>query len=228
MRISKARQQYIKEVKRIKRFVRDAEKRGYLFTENVIPQIPKRVTKKSLEKIINIRPKTLYEKSIYYDPILSKHVTGTEERRLIRSRASKKVHARRVKNTVNIPMMEDAVLSNLEDLISNWAPSTTWDTSYIKLKDRDKSILENILSGAISELGRKQVARNIEKNASLVKDLTFHILYGSSDFKWEDINGDIAAIAAIIRGRSLTISEAKTLQDKIDSVTYIEEDEDEL
>ena len=40
-----------KELYRIKRFIRNARKRGYEFDDNVLPKQPKRITRKKLEEI---------------------------------------------------------------------------------------------------------------------------------------------------------------------------------
>ena len=45
--------QYKKEIKRIKRFIRRAEKRGYSFSFKE-PQLPKRIRKESVEKLKKI------------------------------------------------------------------------------------------------------------------------------------------------------------------------------
>lgn len=211
---------YQKERKRVQRFIRDAEKRGYKFAQNVLPDIPKRITKQSVERLKKLNPKALYAKSTYYDPILDKLVTGTEEQKLIRSRASKKAaETRRRKKEKDIegPRLEDIIIDNIKDLIKQWQPSDTWSKSYMKLKERDKNVLESILEGAISSLGKKQVAKNIQARSQEIPELVWHILYGSSDFKWGDIQGDIAAIAAIIYGRRLTITESIDIQDEIDA-----------
>lgn len=56
---------YAKQVKRIKQFIRRAEKRGYLFPENVLPQQPKRVTQASIRKLAQLTPEKLYQKAVY-------------------------------------------------------------------------------------------------------------------------------------------------------------------
>ena len=69
------------------------------------------------------------------------------------------------------------------------------------------------------------MAKNCQYHAALVKDLAFHICYGSSDFKWNTIEGDIAAITAILYGRTLSVEDAKKIQDIRDQVEGYEEPE---
>ena len=62
---SPAEREYDKQVKRIKQFVSRAEKRGFIFPDNVIPNKPKRITKASVRKLSKITPKELYKKAEY-------------------------------------------------------------------------------------------------------------------------------------------------------------------
>lgn len=59
---------YQKERRRLQSAVRRAEKKGYVFPENTVPAMPKRVTKKSLEKIQKTKPIELYKKAKYINP----------------------------------------------------------------------------------------------------------------------------------------------------------------
>lgn len=57
--------QYNKELRRIKQFIRRAEKRGYKFDDNIIPKKPKKITQGSVRKLKKIKPDYLYKKSVY-------------------------------------------------------------------------------------------------------------------------------------------------------------------
>lgn len=71
-------QLYKKELKRIQSFIKKAEKRGYQFFENVVPEMPKRVTKEDLYNIKKLTPELLYRKSVAW--INGTKVRGTEKR----------------------------------------------------------------------------------------------------------------------------------------------------
>lgn len=60
-----AERAYSKQVKRIKQFISRAEKRGYQFSEDVLPKRPKRVTQASVRKLAKLTPETLYQKAVY-------------------------------------------------------------------------------------------------------------------------------------------------------------------
>jgi hypothetical protein len=87
-----------KELYRIKRFIRNARKRGYEFDDNVLPKQPKRITRKKLEEIKNIKPSNLYDKAVYYDKISQETFTGQQGRKIERYRANLKAKETRQKN----------------------------------------------------------------------------------------------------------------------------------
>ena len=224
--------EYMKELNRIKRFIKNAEKKGYNFGNYNPPKMPKRVTKKSIQTLRNIKPKDLYAKATYYDVITDSVISGTEAHKKSikhknKNNTKKYPKINKIQYTIagTPPSIVDNILTYVEELISTWQPLSNWTNSYAKLKEKDKNILQRNLDGAISQLGRDVVAKNMESRAADVKEAAFHICYGNSDFKWGDINGELAAINAIIRGRALTVDEAKSVQDDIDEVLGYEDPE---
>lgn len=79
-----------KEARRINRFIRNVRKRGYEFPEFEPLTRPKRVTLKSIQKLKAITPQTLYRSSQYVDVNTGEVMSGTEGRKLERSRAAKR------------------------------------------------------------------------------------------------------------------------------------------
>ena len=64
---SEAQKEYKKELERILRIVRKGEQEGYIFPEDVVPRIPKHVTKKQLEDIKRLRKEDLYQTATFVD-----------------------------------------------------------------------------------------------------------------------------------------------------------------
>lgn len=62
---SPVEQEYNKQLKRVKSFIRRAEKKGFVFSENVIPSRPKRITQASVRKLEKLTPNKLYQKAKY-------------------------------------------------------------------------------------------------------------------------------------------------------------------
>lgn len=84
------KEQYKKEIKRIKRFISRAEKRGYSFNFKE-PQLPKRFRKESVERLKKITPEKLYASAEYTGELShGKKLTGLQGRKLERSASAKK------------------------------------------------------------------------------------------------------------------------------------------
>lgn len=57
--------EYAKQRRRVQQFIRRAEKRGYQFSSNILPDKPKRITKQSVERLRKLTPEKLYQKAEY-------------------------------------------------------------------------------------------------------------------------------------------------------------------
>lgn len=99
-------QEYNKHLKRIRSFIKEAQKRGYRFYTQVVsrkknkrtgedeivfpigaedwklPDRPKKVTEASIRRLDKIRPEYLYQRSLYSDPETDEIFTGQEGRQL--------------------------------------------------------------------------------------------------------------------------------------------------
>ena len=62
------RKEYQKQRNRINRFMRAAEKRGYIFDEGLLPPPPKRITKASIRRLSKLKPDFLYSHAHYVEP----------------------------------------------------------------------------------------------------------------------------------------------------------------
>lgn len=92
---------YKKQVKRLKQAVRRAEKRGYIVPENVIPKQPKRITKKSVERLKKITTDEIYSKSEKLDFETGELIPGKVARKQERSEAAKKAAKTRKEKRYN-------------------------------------------------------------------------------------------------------------------------------
>lgn len=92
---------YKKQVKRLKQAVRRAEKRGYIVPENLIPKQPKRITKKSVERLKNITTNEIYSKSEKLDFETGELIPGEVARKQERSEVAKKAAKTRKEKRYN-------------------------------------------------------------------------------------------------------------------------------
>jgi hypothetical protein len=82
--------EYNKERNRIKRFIRNAEKRGYVFEPNLLPPKPKTITSGSVRRLSKIRPAQLYKKSYAISAVTGQPITAEQRKREIREEAVRK------------------------------------------------------------------------------------------------------------------------------------------
>lgn len=89
-KISPLQKAYAKQRKRILQFINRAEKRGYYFPENILPQKPKRITKASVERLRKITPETLYKKAEVVDIETGEVISAQQLRKAERQRSAQK------------------------------------------------------------------------------------------------------------------------------------------
>lgn len=87
---TKVRAEYNKERRRIQNFLRRAEKRGYIGTEDILPPIPKTVTQASVRRLKKLTANELYKKMKFVDRETGAIYSGTRGREIERERAGKK------------------------------------------------------------------------------------------------------------------------------------------
>lgn len=117
-RPQKNKEAYNKELRRIKRFISRAEKRGYQFEKNIIPKKPKKITPASVRRLKKITPDYLYSRSVYGgEATIGEIVSGKQGRTEERKKAARK--RRKKDDTV---LQEVVAESSFYDkvVISHW------------------------------------------------------------------------------------------------------------
>lgn len=221
--LSANKQLYKKQEKRIKSFYRRAEKRGYRFDTKEIFDVTKTITQKELKRLSQLTPRKLYESATYLDPISGKTVSGTEGRVIERRAAYYKGREKQMA-TPYTPTQYDYqydytppdtttdILQNIEDLfntIDSYGFEDNWSPDFRRIKLNDKNILVNMLEGAISQLGRKQVALNIEANAYELKKQVDSVLHGNSGNKKDGVQPNLLQIHEMLFQRGPDMWEAE-------------------
>lgn len=97
-KISKVRSEYNKERRRIQNFLKRAEKRGYIDTEDILPPVPKTVTQASVRRLKKLTANELYKKIKFVDRETGAIYSGTRGREIERELAGKKSAKTRRKN----------------------------------------------------------------------------------------------------------------------------------
>lgn len=81
---------YMKQRRRIQKAISRMEKGGYLLPENVLPAIPKKITRASVRRLEKITTDVLYKKSRWLDVDTGEVIAGVVARDRQRSEAAKK------------------------------------------------------------------------------------------------------------------------------------------
>lgn len=131
--MSELKRKYQKEYKRVKNLVRSFEKRGYVVPESVKsikPMSETKVTTRSLNRLKNITPESLYRKSRYITPE-GKETSGVRGRDLERETAGRKAAETR-KKSKNKDLWIDIVWKNVVQPMIDRLKSGVPETYYSK------------------------------------------------------------------------------------------------
>ena len=89
-KLSQTRKEYNKQRKRVQSFLSRARKQGYIFDENILPRIPKKITKASVSRLEKLTPKELYKKAVYISRETGEIETPEGHKKRIRKEAKVK------------------------------------------------------------------------------------------------------------------------------------------
>ena len=170
---------YKKQVKRLKQAVRRAEKRGYIVPENVIPKQPKRITKKSVERIKKITTKEIYSKSEKLDFETGELIPGEVGRKQERSEAAKKAAKTRKEKRYNAKKGEseyyepqyDAFPSGADIIIANFKAEMS------RFPEVAQPIASQWLDRLLIDYSKEDVAEMLENAAAQGLGVDYSIAY---------------------------------------------------
>lgn len=220
-----AKQAFRKEQRRIKSFIKRAEKRGYSFPTFSIPKEPSRVTKKQLEQIKSIKPETLYREALYISRETGEAISGMERRaeerrasaaKAARTREQKKRKGEPPDRTKQILSWIEAKISDYESLYSQ---KQRWGMNGVNLTHWGFD-LRDIYRSAIAEVGEAEVARRFEANPD-VKEYTDIIMLDSRD---QTIAAVFSRFVQVLLGGVMSVEQAEMINEDSD----YNEDLDEL
>lgn len=159
--------EYNKERKRIKAFIRYAEKRGYVFEPNLIPPKPKTITSGSIRRLSKIRPAQLYKKAYAISAVTGQPITVEQRKREIREQSARKAwETRRRKKD-----QEDynRIKSNKECQQMFHASKLVWDKVQSMIanvgvqQSQSADLLNNLLNTEIKKYGADSVLYSISQ-----------------------------------------------------------------
>ncbi len=219
---------YAKEVKRIKQAVKRLEKRGYRFTENVVPETPKRITHQTLQRIKELQGNKIYEKAQYLDDNTGKIVSGLEGKKLeAQERARKSAETRKKKKQKQqqyYPNGGDIVANNIVDeLIARLSepnpPVYPYNRrlarqieSLVESRNQAKTTILSLTHQVIADIGKTAFGWRLQEVADKVDDAMTWMLYKASNA--DDVMSACTELAQLIKGSPLTFSELQDLSEQ--------------
>lgn len=171
--------EYKKQVKRLKQAIARAEKRGYFFPEDIIPDKPKRITRKTVERLKKIKTAELYAKAEKLDIETGELISGNEARKQARSEAAKKGSRTRREKRYNaenggseyyepqyetFPSAADIVISNFRAEAS-------------RFPEVAQPIVNQWLDRLLSDYSKEDVAAMLENAAAQGLGIDYSIAY---------------------------------------------------
>lgn len=157
--------EYNKERNRIKRFIRNAEKRGYVFEPNLIPPKPKTITSGSVRRLSKIRPAQLYNKAYAISAVTGQPITVEQRKREIREEAARK--ARETRRRKKDQADYNRIKHNKECQQMFHASKLVWDKVQSMIanvgvqQSQSADLLNNLLNSEIEKYGADSVLYSI-------------------------------------------------------------------
>ena len=235
-KLSPLQQEYRKQRRRLQAFVSRAKKRGYQFKENIIPNIPKKITKASVERLKKLIPKKLYEKAEYVDIETGEIKTPKQRQLEVRKEATKKaketVQRKKAKETVQLKKYIDpkhdkitpgiyvptiSILDKIREYIESIPSSRAFATRKIGAFFEDfttkKSSLLSILEDRYADTEEYDLENEFIQKESEIAELIQVITYSSDS---ESVGYSFVKLAVLIKGSSLSHKEAEDISNEAD------------
>ena len=203
---------YQKERRRLLQAVRRAEKQGYIFPEDVVPELPKRVTKKRLENIQKIKPKDLYKKAEFVYQETGEIVPAEQRKQEVKQEAIRKAKETRKRkkkiSITNIPAYYPTItiIDTIRDRLSELTRETKPPIPIEARKNELLRIFEDtvtLYSDNLNELEQYLKAHESEIAGSL-----YVISYDSNA---EEVAASFVSLARVLNTRSLTPEQAENI-----------------
>lgn len=206
--------QYKKEVNRLKRFIKRAEKRGYRFPQNAIPRQVKKPTKASIERLKKIKNADLYAKATALSET-GKVISGTEKRKEEKRLAAEKAWQTRRKKE------DEKQLAEMQQNKSESNPFNMGQIVYRKIKslisdyweDKGKGarLLKDELDTQIKAYGFNAVMYSISQAPSDVLELSEKVVKYRSGSP-QSVNA-LTNLSNLITGEVPSMKKLKELED---------------
>lgn len=203
---------YQKERRRLLQAVRRAEKQGYIFPEDVVPELPKRVTKKQLEKIQKTKPKQLYKKAEFVYQETGEIVPAEQRKQEVKQEAIRKAkETRKRKKKISIPNIPTyyptiSIIDTIRDRISELTREAKPPVPIETRKNELLSIFDDTVT--MFDENIVEYENYLEAHESEIAELLNVISYDSNA---EQISASFVSLGRILNMQALSMSQAENL-----------------
>ena len=203
---------YQKERRRLLQAVRRAEKQGYIFPEDVVPELPKRVTKKQLEKIQKIKPKDLYKKAEFVYQQTGEIVPAEQRKQELKQEAiTKAKETRKRKKKISAPSVPTyyPTISIIDTIRDRLSELTREAKPPVPIENRKNELLA-IFEDNVTLYGDNisEYEHYLEAHESEIAELLNVISYDSDAAK---VSAFFVALGRLLNMQSLSMSQAENL-----------------
>ena len=201
---------YQKERRRLLQAVSRAEKQGYIFPEDVVPELPKRVTKKQLENIQKIKPKELYKKAEFVYQETGEIVPAEQRKQEVKQEAKIKAKETRKKKTSTpyIPTYYPtiSIIDTIRDRLSELTREAKPPIPIENRKNELLAIFEDNVT--LYDDNIEDYEHYLEAHESEIAELLNVISYDSNA---EQVSASFVALGRLLNMQSLSMSQAENL-----------------
>lgn len=211
-KITENQKAYQKERKRLLQAVRRGEKQGYIFPEDIVPELSKRVTKKQLEKIQKIKPKDLYKKAVFVYKETGEIVPAEQRRQEVKQEAIRKAkETRKRKKKISIPSIPTyyptiSVIDTIRDRLSELTREAKPPIPIDNRKNELLAIFEDNVTQYDDNIAEYE--HYLEAHESEIADLLTVISYDSNA---EQVSASFVTLGRLLNTQSLSMTQAENL-----------------
>ena len=164
---SKLKQEYNKQRRRIKKYIQEKELIGYYIPDDILPKIPKKITKSSIARLKKITSDYILRKSTAYDPLSGEEISAWKRRnidRKIRIEATKERKKRKKDEAIAPLKWSEYILQNYIHIISNHAKILA-------------PLVMPWINGMIATYGKDRTAKMIAKGYENGQVIDYEVAY---------------------------------------------------
>jgi hypothetical protein len=115
--------EYAKQRKRLKQAIRRAEKQGYIFSEDILPKKPKRITKASVRRLAKITPELIRQKGKFLIEETGEIIPVKGNKAVIKQEITRKKQERTHAEPQYLPSFSANVIQRFKSYILGFPPA---------------------------------------------------------------------------------------------------------